>query len=91
MSLQEPAEFFRRKPGITYNTTHGKRINRIVPGNGQNSGTVGHYDVPALSHDREACLLECSDCQKVVDTGNLSHGGKELDGDFEFSHIAVAQ
>ena len=59
--------------------------------NGQNPGAIGHYDVLALAHDRESCLFECPDGPNVIYTGNLSHNGKELDGDFKFSHIAVPE
>ena len=50
---QERAEFFFTEPGIADDAAHRERIDRIVPGDGDDPDTVGHHDVLALLATRK--------------------------------------
>jgi hypothetical protein len=54
---EEFAELLRRKAGVPDDSTHGDRVDWVVPWDGHDSPTVGHDDVLALPGDLEACFF----------------------------------
>lgn len=70
---EELAKFFRCEPRIANNSTHRKRVNGIMAGYCQDTGTIGHHDVLRLTNNGETCFLEGADCNEVVDARDLSH------------------
>ena len=72
-TLQERAEFLFTEPGIADDAAHRKCVNGIVPGDGDDSYTVGHHDVLALAGDSEAGFLQSSSGIMMIDTRNARH------------------
>ncbi len=72
-TLQERAEFFFTEPGIADDSAHGKCIDGVVPGNGDDPDTVGHHDVLALPGDAEARFLQSPHRILMGDTRNARH------------------
>ena len=72
-TLQDRAEFLFTEPGIAHDAAHRKCINGIVPGDGDDSHTVGHHDVLALAGDSEARFLQSPYRVLMVDTRNARH------------------
>ena len=66
-------ELFDGQPSVASNAAHGESVDRIVPRNSQDTNTIGHDDMFALSHDAKASLFESAHRVEVIDAGNLRH------------------
>ena len=68
--LQQFTELLNGQARVASDTAHGESIDRIVARDGDNSLTVAHDDVLALTHDAKSGLLECAHGVEVIDTGD---------------------
>ncbi len=55
--LKQLLEIFNRQASILNDTTHRVRIDRIVPGDGQNTCPLAHHNMFALANDTESRFL----------------------------------
>lgn len=60
---------FDREPRVADDTEHGESIYGIMPGNGDGSAPIGHYNVPTLADDLKAGSLQSFHGLKMVDAG----------------------
>lgn len=58
---------------VSGDASHGECVDRVVSWNGQNSSSVRHNSVLALTNHFEASLSECPDRLCMVDARNLRH------------------
>ena len=49
-----------RKAGVTRDTTHRERVDRVVARDGHDALTITHDDMLPLSHDAKSGLFQCS-------------------------------
>ena len=61
-------ELLDSETGVSDDSAHGERVDRIVPRNSNDSCAIGHHDVFALTSDAEASLFERLYCRKMVDS-----------------------
>ncbi len=85
-ALQQFSELLRSQSCVTCNSAHCERIDRIMPWDGNNSRTVSHDDVAALSGDPKPSLLECTDRITVTYTWDLRH---DLYRNFDLSEFGL--
>ncbi len=71
--LQQCAKFIRGETGIADDAAHRVSVDRIVPRNRQDAGTVSHDDVLSLPEHPEPSLLENSNSCLVVDARTRRH------------------
>ena len=69
--LQEFAELLDRMTSITGNAAHGDGVNRVVTRNGEDSRSIAHHDVLALTKDDKACLFKRPNRIEVIDARDL--------------------
>lgn len=67
------AEFFDAEAGIADDTRHGDGIHGVVPWDRNFANSIGHDDVLPLPHDLETRLFQCSNCQEMINSGQLGH------------------
>lgn len=84
---QQSAKFVDGKARITYDATHGQRVDRIMARDRENARAIGHDDVLALTGDAKADFLESSDGIQVVDARELGHWSS----DFYFADVGIAK
>ena len=60
--------------GITRDTAHRKGIHRIVAGDCNDSNSIRHNNVSALTEDAEARFLQGSNSIEMIDAGYPGHG-----------------
>jgi hypothetical protein len=70
-SEQIPELFFGKACGA-HNSSHRVGIDRIMAGDCQDPGAIGHDNVFALAHDAEACSLQGLDGLTMRYAGNLA-------------------
>src|SRR5262245_53946527 len=61
------------KTCIFNNSTHSDRVHRIVSWNGDETRSVTHYNVLALTHNSEASLFERLYRPEMINAGNFRH------------------
>lgn len=74
MRLQELTKPLNRQAGVTRNTAHGERVDRIVAGYGQDTLTIAHYDVFSLTHNPESGFFQYAHGVEVIYTRELWQG-----------------
>ena len=74
--------------GVTRNTAHRERVNRVMPRNGHDALTVAHDDVLALAHYSKPGFFERAHGVKVIDAWDL---GQDLEDYFDFANVLAAQ
>jgi hypothetical protein len=58
---QELAELFDREPGIARDAAHRKRLDRVMPRNGDNPCSIGHHYVLALANDADPAFSDAEE------------------------------
>jgi hypothetical protein len=72
--LQQFTKLLYRQAGVTSDTAHSERVDRIVAWYGQDTLTVAHYDVLALTHNLESRLFQCAHGVEVIYIRELGQG-----------------
>ena len=70
---QQLLELFGCETCVVNNAPHRISVNRIVPGDSEDSGAIRHDNVFALANDAKSRLLQGSHSIKVIYTRNLAH------------------
>jgi len=68
--LQQFTKLLNRQASIPSDTAHGVGVDGIVARDGDDTLTVAHDDVLALTHDAKSRLHECAHGVEVIDTGD---------------------
>lgn len=87
-SSQELAKLFDGQARVPHDSTHGESIDGIVSRDRQDSDTVGHGDMFAVTRDAKARFLKSSHRIEMVDTGELGH---VLFRDLDFPDLRTLQ
>ena len=74
MRLQQLAKLLNRYTGVTSNTAHSERVDRIVARYCQNALTIAHDDVLTLTHNLETDLFQCAHRIEMIYPGELRQG-----------------
>lgn len=86
--LQQFAKLLLCQPCVAYDASHRVSIYRIVSGNGYDSDSVRHHDVPALSGNAETGLIQGFNRPEMRNTCDLAH---QLRRNFDFAEFAFTR
>jgi hypothetical protein len=73
VALKQFFESFDGQTSVLDDSTHRKRVDRIVSRDRNEMATIAHYDVFALPQDLEPCSLENSHRPEMIYAGKLRH------------------
>jgi hypothetical protein len=73
VQLNQFFEFRRRKSGIRGNCAHRKRVDGIMPGNGQPGDAIRHDYMFAVPDDPKTGFFQGPNSLFTTDIGNLGH------------------
>jgi hypothetical protein len=73
VKLEQSSKLFQAQSGIPDNASQSECVDGIMAGNRQDSYSIRHDDVRALTQNAEACFFQRGNGSKMVDSGDFGH------------------
>ena len=84
--LKQLFELFWCDAGVPNDAAHGIRVDRVVPGDGEDPRTIGHDDVFAFASNLETSFHERPNSTEMGNSRDASHG---LSRDLDFPEVLL--